>query len=250
MRSRSQIREKGLAQEPFPGPMKGHSLQRSQDTKQSHHNKDPHNESEATPPSPKSQSGKGHQQKDLSRDDLLFLLSILEGELQARDEVITILKAEKVDLALLEAQYGFATPKKVLQALQRDAIQAKAAPWQEDIYERPMNELDKVMERCKESHKRILNQLLMAENAHRQTVLELEEERRRHKEFVEKNDAFISILEQEYERSRRDASRESQHGTSNQQLQPTLTSLSFTGRLPLDLWGNLFTTLEVGSYTS
>lgn len=56
------------------------------------------------------------------------------------------------------------------------------------------------MGRCKESHKRILNQLLMAENAHRQTILELEEERRRHKEFVEKNDAFISLLEQEYER--------------------------------------------------
>lgn len=61
--------------------------------------------------------------------------------LQARDEVIGILKAEKMDLALLEAQYGFVTPKKVLEALQRDAFQAKAAPWQEDIYEKPMNEV-------------------------------------------------------------------------------------------------------------
>lgn len=46
-----------------------------------------------------------------------------------------------MDLALLEAQYGFVTPKKVLEALQRDAFQAKAAPWQEDIYEKPMNEV-------------------------------------------------------------------------------------------------------------
>lgn len=61
--------------------------------------------------------------------------------LQARDEVIGILKAEKMDLALLEAQYGFVTPKKVLEALQRDAFQAKSAPWQEDIYEKPMNEV-------------------------------------------------------------------------------------------------------------
>lgn len=61
--------------------------------------------------------------------------------LQARDEVIGILKAEKMDLALLEAQYGFVTPKKVLEALQRDAFQAKSAPWQEDIYEKPMKEV-------------------------------------------------------------------------------------------------------------
>lgn len=60
---------------------------------------------------------------------------------QARDEVIGILRAENIDLALLEAQYGFVTPKKVLEALQRDALQAKSAPWQEDIYERPMEEV-------------------------------------------------------------------------------------------------------------
>ncbi len=34
--------------------------------------------------------------------------------LQARDEVITVLKADKIDLALLEAKYGFVTPPKVL----------------------------------------------------------------------------------------------------------------------------------------
>lgn len=60
--------------------------------------------------------------------------------LQARDEVITVLKADKIDLALLEAKYGFVTPPKVLQALQRDAIQAKSS-WQEDIYEKPMSEV-------------------------------------------------------------------------------------------------------------
>ena len=38
--------------------------------------------SDAILPYPKSHSGNGHQGEDLSRDDLLFLLSILEGELQ------------------------------------------------------------------------------------------------------------------------------------------------------------------------
>lgn len=52
-----------------------------------------------------------------------------------------MLKAEKIDLALLEAKYGFVTPPKVLQALQRDGIQGKADVFQEDIYEKPMVEV-------------------------------------------------------------------------------------------------------------
>lgn len=165
--------------------------------------KDPSSESDGVLLSPtpeKPHNGKGHQAEDLSRDDLLFLLSILEGELQARDEVIGILRAEKIDLALLEAQYGFVTPKKVLEALQRDAFQAKSVPWQEDIYEKPMNELDKVIEKHKESHRRILEQLLMVEKSHRQTIMEMEEEKRKHKEYMEKSDEFINLLEQECER--------------------------------------------------
>lgn len=55
--------------------------------------------------------------------------------------MITVLKADKIDLALLEAKYGFVTPQKVLKALQRDAIQDKNGSWQEDIYEKPMTEV-------------------------------------------------------------------------------------------------------------
>lgn len=55
--------------------------------------------------------------------------------------MITVLRAEKIDLALLEAHYGFVTPPKVLQALQRDTIQAKGHGWQEDIYEKPIAEV-------------------------------------------------------------------------------------------------------------
>ncbi|XP_064413425.1 filamin A-interacting protein 1-like isoform X3 [Latimeria chalumnae] len=137
---------------------------------------------------------------DLSRDDLLFLLSVLEGELQARDEVITVLKADKIDLALLEAQYGFVTPQKVLQALQRDAIQGKTAQWQEDIYEKPMAELDKLVEKQKETHRRMLEQLLLVERTHRQTLYELEDEKKKHTDYMEKSDEFTNLLEQELER--------------------------------------------------
>ncbi|XP_042722499.1 filamin A-interacting protein 1-like isoform X3 [Lagopus leucura] len=153
-----------------------------------------------SPKAEKKQRSSFKKREDLSRDDLLFLLSVLEGELQAQDEVIGILKAEKIDLALLEAQYGFVTPKKVLEALQRDAIQTKAEQWQEDIYEKPMGELDKVVEKQKETHRRMLEQLLMVEKSHRQTLYELEEEKRKHSEYMEKSDEFISLLEKERER--------------------------------------------------
>ncbi|XP_061572169.1 filamin A-interacting protein 1-like [Cololabis saira] len=144
--------------------------------------------------------GRREKGRDLSRDDLVFLLSLLEGELQARDEVITVLKAEKIDLALLEAKYGFVTPHKVLQALQRDAIQGKSDAFQEDIYEKPMVELDKLVEKQRETHRRMLEQLLMVEQAHKQALYKLEDEKRNHGEFMKKSDEFTNLLEQERER--------------------------------------------------
>ncbi|XP_026013392.1 filamin A-interacting protein 1-like isoform X2 [Astatotilapia calliptera] len=144
--------------------------------------------------------GRREKGRDLSRDDLVFLLSLLEGELQARDEVITVLKAEKIDLALLEAKYGFVTPQKVLQALQRDAIQGKCDIFQEDIYEKPMAELDKLVEKQRETHRRMLEQLLMVEQSHKQTLYKLEDEKRNHGEFIKKSDEFTNLLEQERER--------------------------------------------------
>ncbi|XP_056883789.1 filamin A-interacting protein 1-like [Takifugu flavidus] len=145
-------------------------------------------------------AGRKEKGRDLSRDDLIFLLSLLEGELQARDEVITVLKADKLDVALLEAKYGFVTPQKVLQALQRDAIQGKADVFQEDIYEKPMEELDKLVEKQRETHRRMLEQLLLAEQAHKQALFKLEDEKRNHGEFMKKSDEFTNLLEQERER--------------------------------------------------
>ncbi|XP_029302762.1 filamin A-interacting protein 1-like isoform X3 [Cottoperca gobio] len=145
-------------------------------------------------------AGRREKGRDLSRDDLVFLLSLLEGELQARDEVITVLKAEKIDMALLEAKYGFVTPQTVLQSLQRDAIQGKADVFQEDIYEKPMIELDKLVEKQRETHRRMLEQLLMVEQSHKQALYKLEDEKRNHGDFMKKSDEFTNLLEQERER--------------------------------------------------
>ncbi|XP_071196193.1 filamin A-interacting protein 1-like [Salvelinus alpinus] len=150
--------------------------------------------------------GKGGERgKDLSRDDLVFLLSIMEGELQARDEVITVLKAEKMDLALLEAQYGFLTPVEVLRALQRDSLQAQASEAQEapqqDVYEKSMAELDRLVETGKQSYRRMLEQLLQVECSHSGALCRLEEQDQQHRAFLQRSDDLTCLLEQDRERS-------------------------------------------------
>ncbi|XP_041699785.1 filamin A-interacting protein 1-like isoform X1 [Coregonus clupeaformis] len=143
----------------------------------------------------------GERGKDLSRDDLVFLLSIMEGELQARDEVIAVLKAKKMDLALLEAQYGFVIPGEVLRALQRDSLTAQASEaQQQDVYEKPMAELDRLVETGNQSYRRMLEQLLQVERSHSCALCRLEEQDQQHRAFMQRSDDLTCLLEQDRER--------------------------------------------------
>ncbi|KAM4865643.1 filamin-A-interacting protein 1 [Thomomys bottae] len=137
---------------------------------------------------------------ELSREDLIQLLSIMEGELQAREDVIHMLKTEKTKPEVLEAHYGFAEPEKVLRVLHRDAILAQEKSIGEDVYERPISELDRLEEKQKETYRRMLEQLLLAEKCHRRTVDELETEKHKHTDYMNKSDDFTNLLEQERER--------------------------------------------------
>lgn len=47
----------------------------------------------------------------------------------------------------------------------------------------------------------MLEQLLMVEQAHKQALYKLEDEKRNHGEFMKKSDEFTNLLEQERERS-------------------------------------------------
>lgn len=51
-----------------------------------------------------------------------------------------MLKSEKTHSALLEAQYGFSGPEKVLRALQRDSLRAQQYHLQ-DVYKKPIAEV-------------------------------------------------------------------------------------------------------------
>ncbi|XP_077162594.1 filamin-A-interacting protein 1 isoform X2 [Paroedura picta] len=137
---------------------------------------------------------------ELSKEDLIRLLSVMEGELQAREDVIHMLKTEKIKPEVLEAHYGSAAPENVLRLLHRDATLAQDKSVAEDVYEKPISELDRLEEKQKETYRRMLEQLLLAEKCHRRTVYELENEKHKHTDYMNKSDDFTNLLEQERER--------------------------------------------------
>lgn len=64
----------------------------------------------------------------------------------------------------------------------------------------PPPQLDKLVEKQRETHRRMLEQLLMVEQSHKQALYKLEDEKRNHGEFMKKSDDFTNLLEQERER--------------------------------------------------
>ncbi|XP_053566426.1 filamin-A-interacting protein 1 isoform X2 [Bombina bombina] len=135
-----------------------------------------------------------------TKEDLVKLLSVMEGELQAREDVIHMLRTEKTKPEVLEAHYGFSAPEDVLRILHRDALLAKEKSIGDDVYEKPMAELDRLEEKQRETYRRMLEQLLLAEKCHRRTVYELENEKHKHTDYMNKSDDFTNLLEKERER--------------------------------------------------
>ncbi|XP_026789787.3 filamin-A-interacting protein 1 isoform X1 [Pangasianodon hypophthalmus] len=138
--------------------------------------------------------------KDLSKDDLLKLLGIMEGEIQALEDVIRVLRSGLSSPERLESHYGSAFPTKPLKALQRDGLLINNHILHEDVYEKPMAELDRLQDKHREAYRRMLEQLLLAEKCHRRVVHELDVEKRKHIDYMNKSDDFTNLLEQERER--------------------------------------------------
>uniref|UniRef100_A0A8C2HN45 Filamin A interacting protein 1b n=1 Tax=Cyprinus carpio TaxID=7962 RepID=A0A8C2HN45_CYPCA len=152
------------------------------------------------PPMPREMQQRRARLMDLSREDLIHLLGVMEGEVQAREDIIHMLQSERTRPEVLEAHYGSAVPVKPLQALQRDSLMTSGDLIRDDVYEIPMIELDRLEEKHRETYRRMLEQLLLAEKCHRRTVTELDNEKRKHVDFMNKSDDFTNLLEQERER--------------------------------------------------
>uniref|UniRef100_A0A8C2CCU4 Filamin A interacting protein 1a n=1 Tax=Cyprinus carpio TaxID=7962 RepID=A0A8C2CCU4_CYPCA len=119
----------------------------------------------------------------------------------AREDVIHLLRSALLSRPEeLESCYGLSGPTRPLQALQRDRTLSNIQAQQENVYDKPMAELDRLRDKQKDSYRRMLEQLLLAEKSHRRTVYELDTEKRKHIDYMNKSDDFTNLLEQERER--------------------------------------------------
>ncbi|XP_069484046.1 cortactin-binding protein 2 [Ambystoma mexicanum] len=107
----------------------------------------------------------------LSQSELRFLLSILEGELEARDLVIEALRARRKEVFIQE-RYGKFNLTDPFMALQRDYEAGGVEKQRRPICTNPVSILEVVMAHCRKMQERMSLQLAAAER--RQRKLEFE----------------------------------------------------------------------------
>ncbi|XP_070695534.1 CTTNBP2 N-terminal like b isoform X2 [Pempheris klunzingeri] len=141
----------------------------------------------------------------LSRAELLTLLSVLEGELEAQDVVIHALRAQHRD-SFVQERYGLYDLSDPFLALQRDS---ESAERQDALTEphthlqgravgpNPLAVLKLVMAHCKRMQERMMGQLAAAERRHRRMIADLEEEKRRRAQESAHSDDFTFMLQTE-----------------------------------------------------
>ncbi|XP_072341339.1 cortactin-binding protein 2 isoform X2 [Scyliorhinus torazame] len=141
---------------------------------------------------------------NLSKPELLTLLSILEGELEARDLVIETLRSRRKDVFIQE-RYGRFNLSDPFLALQRDYEAGGGAgndgsKDKPSICTSPLSILEVVMGHCKKMQERMSAQLAAAEIRHRKVILDFEEERHKHAQDAAQGDDVTYMLEKERER--------------------------------------------------
>ncbi|NXW76957.1 CTTB2 protein, partial [Hirundo rustica] len=108
---------------------------------------------------------------NLSKPELRMLLSVMEGELEARDLVIEALRARRKEVFIQE-RYGRFNLSDPFLALQRDFEAGAADKEKKPICMNPLSILEAVMAHCRKMQERMSAQLAAAEN--RQKKLEME----------------------------------------------------------------------------
>ncbi|XP_059359537.1 CTTNBP2 N-terminal-like protein [Carassius carassius] len=137
----------------------------------------------------------------LSKAELLMLLSILEGELEAQDVVIHTLRAQQRD-AFVQERYGHYSLRDPFIALLRDSelAQAQDDGEQSPMCLNPLGVLKLVMAHCTNMKEKMMKQLAAAERRHRRVIADLEEEKRRRAQDNAAGDDITAMLEKERDR--------------------------------------------------
>ncbi|KAM8972069.1 LOW QUALITY PROTEIN: cortactin-binding protein 2 [Pelodytes ibericus] len=144
----------------------------------------------------------GPQKKDfnvenLSKPELRFLLSILEGELEARDLVIEALRARKKEVFVQE-RYGRFNLGDPFLALQRDLEGGAFDKEKKPICNNPLTILEAVMAHCRKMQERMSAQLAAAERRQRK----LEAEKVQLQNLEQEHKKLLTRLEEERAKSK------------------------------------------------
>nr|XP_061803621.1 CTTNBP2 N-terminal-like protein [Nerophis lumbriciformis] len=141
----------------------------------------------------------------LSRAELLTLLSILEGELEAQEVVIHAFRAQHKD-SFVQERYGQYNLSDPFLALQRDSKvaenQSRIAQTHADLQEQgvgpnPLAVLKLVMAHCKRMQERMMRQLAATESRHKKMIGDLAKDKLRHTHESAQSDNFSLILQTE-----------------------------------------------------
>ncbi|XP_069832519.1 cortactin-binding protein 2 isoform X2 [Dendropsophus ebraccatus] len=135
---------------------------------------------------------KDFNMENLSKPELRFLLSILEGELEARDLVIEALRARRKEVFVQE-RYGRFNLGDPFLALQRDCEAGAFDKDKKPICSNPLTILEAVMAHCRKMQERMSAQLAAAERRQRK----LESEKSQLQAIEQEHKKLLARLEEE-----------------------------------------------------
>lgn len=154
---------------------------------------------------------KRNTKMELSKSDLLKLVTCFEGEIQARDIAIAALKSEKLKQVANLGRYRPAVISDPYTALLRDSIadtpNSKPPVSEKDMQaaaEHQLQALEQLAMQQRWAHQHMINILKEAEIKHKKVIQELEEEKCKHEHDTAQGDDITYGLEMERTRLRQE----------------------------------------------
>ncbi|XP_044257458.1 CTTNBP2 N-terminal-like protein isoform X2 [Tribolium madens] len=154
---------------------------------------------------------KRNPKMELSKTDLLKLVTYFEGEIQARDIAIATLKSERLKQVVNVGRYRPAVASDPYTALLRDSIadgpNAKPVINEQEMAvaaEQQLQALEQLALQQRRAHQHMINILKEAEAKHRKVIQDLEEEKCKHEHDTAQGDDITYGLEMERTRLRQE----------------------------------------------